>query len=125
MPDFKLENQARTYSYLPRLKVELIRRFARFQPFDLAFHPTEPLVYTSLLTGEVKAFRYDDNSGDIFQGWTVRPSKKCCRSLVVQQDGSKIWAVGKAGGIQYVPEAWIQIEREVSDAQGREFQLYR
>ncbi|KAG7531466.1 hypothetical protein FFLO_04326 [Filobasidium floriforme] len=80
MPDFKLENQ----------------------PFDLAFHPTEPLVYTSLLTGEVKAFRYDDNSGDIFQGWTVRPSKKCCRSLVVQQDGSKIWAVGKAGGIHCI-----------------------
>lgn len=102
MPDFKLENQvssrwAFSYDYLM-----LNHPCACLQPFDLAFHPTESLVYTSLLTGEVKAFRYDDNTGDIFQGWTIRPSKKCCRSLVVQQDGSKIWAVGKAGSIQCV-----------------------
>jgi hypothetical protein len=39
----------------------------------------------------------------------------------VQQDGSKIWAVGKAGGIQYVFHGLKQRYREVSLTQGCEF----
>lgn len=78
------------------------------QPFDLSFHPSQPLVYTSLLTGEIKAFRYadttDPSTGEAThepeEVWTVRPTKKCMRSLVVSSDGTRVWGCGKAGGLQ-------------------------
>ncbi|KAJ9115735.1 hypothetical protein QFC24_006918 [Naganishia onofrii] len=85
MPDIKLDNQ----------------------PFDLAFHPSYPLVYTSLLTGEIKAFKYADEadgstgepSHEPEEVWSARPTKKCMRSLMVQSDGTRVWGCGKAGGI--------------------------
>jgi hypothetical protein len=78
---------------------DIVAPSAPFQPFDLAFHPSEPFVYASLLTGEVKAFKYDEGNGETSRKWSVRPTKKCARSLVVQEDGSRVWAVGKAGGL--------------------------
>lgn len=66
------------------------------QPFDLAFHPSEPVVYVSLLTGEVKAFRYDDEEGEASTSWTVRPTKRTARALDV---GDSLWMGGKSGAL--------------------------
>jgi len=70
------------------------------KPFDLAFHPSQPILYAGLLTGEVKGFRYDDQTGDIgSSSWTARPSKKTARALCVDEAGSSLWMGGKAGGV--------------------------
>ena len=87
------------------------------QLFDLVFHPTESVVYTALLTGHIKAFRYDegesgsafgsgnddedsDDTGADAENWhkelfSVRPSKRSCRGLAMNEDGQKLFAVGK------------------------------
>lgn len=65
------------------------------QIFDLSFHPSESLVYTGLLTGEVNAFSYDEQ-GNYEQKFRLRPSKKSCRGLAMNVDGSRLWAVGKS-----------------------------
>lgn len=67
------------------------------QPFDLAFHPSEPVLYSSLLTGEVKAWRYDDATGETERAWTVRPTKKTARALGIEGDGKSLWVGGKSG----------------------------
>ncbi|OCF43115.1 WD-repeat protein JIP5 [Kwoniella heveanensis CBS 569] len=77
MPDIKLKNQ----------------------PFDLAFHPTESIVFSSLLTGEVKAWRYDDDEGSTSSSWTVRPSKRTARTLAVEEGGANVWVGGKSGNL--------------------------
>lgn len=69
------------------------------QPFDLDFHPTESVIYAGLLTGEVKAFRYDDETGESSTSWSVRPNKRTARGLSVQTDGGAVWTGGKAGGL--------------------------
>lgn len=68
------------------------------QIFDLAFHPTSSLVYTGLLNGEIKAFSYDEQ-GQHETKFSLRPSKRSCRGLATSEDGSKLWAVGKAKSI--------------------------
>ncbi|KIP07387.1 hypothetical protein PHLGIDRAFT_89606 [Phlebiopsis gigantea 11061_1 CR5-6] len=65
------------------------------QVFDLAFHPTESLVYTGLLTGDVAAFSYDEQ-GNHEEKFRLRPSKRSCRGLATSGDGSRLWAVGKS-----------------------------
>ncbi|ORX34958.1 WD40-repeat-containing domain protein [Kockovaella imperatae] len=79
MPDIKLKNQ----------------------PFDLSFHPTEPVLYASLLTGEVKAFQYDDTTGESSgsASWSVRPTKRTARAVDCSEDGTRLWMGGKAGGL--------------------------
>ncbi len=69
------------------------------QIFDLVFHPTESLVFTGLLTGEVKAFGYDEQ-GNHECKFSVKPSKRSCRGLTMSEDGSKLWAVGKGKTLQ-------------------------
>jgi hypothetical protein len=69
----------------------------RNQPFDLVFHPRQDVVYASLLTGEVKSWRYDHESGETFKGWSVRPTKKTARALAVEADGAALWMGGKSG----------------------------
>ena len=91
MPDIRLKNQVSTGL---AGDTELI-----MQPFDLDFHPTESVLYTGLLTGEVKAFRYDDVTGESSTSWSVRPNKRTARGLSVQQDGASLWTGGKAGGL--------------------------
>ncbi|TDL19463.1 WD40 repeat-like protein [Rickenella mellea] len=68
---------------------------------DLCFHPTQSIVYTGLLTGEVKAFRYDEQ-GQHESIFRVRPSKRPCRGLVTNEDGSKLFAVGKGKAMHTV-----------------------
>lgn len=71
------------------------------QIFDFSFHPTHSTVYTGLLTGEVKAFGYDEQ-GNAETNFVLRPSKRSCRSLEVEADGSRLWAVGKGKALQSV-----------------------
>ncbi|TFK53088.1 WD40 repeat-like protein [Heliocybe sulcata] len=71
------------------------------QVFDVAFHPAESLLYTGLLTGEVKAFRYDDQ-GQHESAFTVRPSKKSCRALETDADGAYLWTAGKGKGLHTI-----------------------
>ncbi|KAF4612661.1 hypothetical protein D9613_011731 [Agrocybe pediades] len=65
------------------------------QIFDVVFHPTFCTVYTGLLTGHVKAFAYDEQ-GNHKSAFALRPSKSSCRGLSLNQDGSHLYAVGKA-----------------------------
>ncbi|KAH9927959.1 WD40 repeat-like protein [Epithele typhae] len=71
------------------------------QIFDLAFHPTEPLVLTGLLTGHLKAFGYDEQ-GNYEEKFSIRPSKKSCRTIAMSADGARAWAGGKAKAIHIV-----------------------
>jgi WD repeat-containing protein 55 len=71
------------------------------QIFDLVFHPNHSTVYTGLLTGEIKAFTYDDQ-GQYEDSFSLRPSKRSCRGLSIDQDGTRLWAVGKAKSLLYV-----------------------
>jgi hypothetical protein len=68
------------------------------QIFDLAFHPTHSTVYTGLLNGNVKAFRYDEQ-GQHEESFVLRPSKRSCRCLDTSEDGTRLWATGKAKAI--------------------------
>lgn len=77
MPDIKLKNQ----------------------PFDVAFHPKEPVVFSSLLTGQVCAWSYDDATGETSSSWSVRPSKRTARALSIEESGDEIWMGGKSGSL--------------------------
>ena len=68
---------------------------------DLAFHPTDSLVFAGLLNGKVKSFRYDEE-GQYESGFEVRPTKRACRGLEASDDGKSLYIVGKAKAIQYV-----------------------
>ncbi|TFK78435.1 WD40 repeat-like protein [Polyporus arcularius HHB13444] len=71
------------------------------QVFDLAFHPDRSLVFAGLLTGIVKAFSYDEQ-GNHEEKFSVRPTKRSCRTLAVSADGSQLWAAGKAKAIHTI-----------------------
>ena len=71
------------------------------QIFDLAFHPTESVVYTGLLNGKVKAFTYDEQ-GVHSAAFELRISKRSCRGLALSPDGSSLYAVGKNKSLQCV-----------------------
>ncbi|KAF5355394.1 hypothetical protein D9757_012546 [Collybiopsis confluens] len=64
------------------------------QIFDLIFHPSHSTVYTALLSGKVKAFAYDQE-GRNKQVLSIRVSHKSCRGLTINEDGTRIYAVGK------------------------------
>ena len=123
------------------------------QIFDVAFHPTRPVLFAALLTGEIKAFNFDENfrTGYCEEGneesarsgvekgkvkskgkgklsaavgsrevesvklsnanptsasstfaqhlFTLRPSKRSCRGLSPNVDGTKVHAAGKGKAI--------------------------
>ncbi|KAH8097087.1 WD40 repeat-like protein [Cristinia sonorae] len=74
------------------------------QIFDLVFHPSESLVVTGLLTGDVKAFSYDEQ-GNHEERFSIRPSKRSCRGIAMNESGDKIWAVGKGKGVYTIDTA--------------------
>ncbi|KAI0767415.1 WD40-repeat-containing domain protein [Fomes fomentarius] len=71
------------------------------QVFDLTFHPDQPLVLAGLLTGHIKSFAYDEQ-GNYEEKFSVRPSKKSCRTLAFSADGAQVWAAGKAKAIHTI-----------------------
>ncbi|KAJ7164999.1 WD40-repeat-containing domain protein [Mycena filopes] len=70
------------------------------QIFDLVFHPKHSTVYAALLTGHVKAFAYDAATHQ--DSFSVRPSKRSCRALTINEDGSRLYAAGKAKSIHTI-----------------------
>jgi hypothetical protein len=78
------------------------------QVFDLAFHPTHSTVYTGLLTGEVKAFQYDEQGASSLS-FAIKPSKRSCRTLSLNADGSRLWAGGKGKAIHIIDTATSDI----------------
>lgn len=71
------------------------------QVFDLAFHPHHDIVFTGLLTGGIKAHSYDEQ-GSFSEVFDLRPSKRSCRGLAMNADGSHLWAVGMAKALQTI-----------------------
>ncbi|KAK7683851.1 WD repeat-containing protein jip5 [Cerrena zonata] len=78
------------------------------QIFDLTFHPKHPTVYTALLTGEIKAFTYDEQ-GNYESKFSTRTSKKSCRGLTMSEDGDKLYVVGKGKTFHTIDTATGQI----------------
>ncbi|KAJ7779571.1 WD40-repeat-containing domain protein [Mycena olivaceomarginata] len=77
------------------------------QIFDVVFHPNESVVYTATLTGHVKAFAYDQNTHK--STFSVRPSKRSCRALTINDDGTRLHAAGKGKGIHTIDTATGEI----------------
>ncbi|KAF8639205.1 hypothetical protein AX17_001691 [Amanita inopinata Kibby_2008] len=82
------------------------------QIFDLVFHPTFATVYTGLLTGHIKAFAYDDK-GNHEEVFNVRPSKRSCRGLSINEDGTQLYAVGKARSFNIVDTKTQDVDARV------------
>ncbi|KAF7319414.1 Protein monoubiquitination-related protein [Mycena chlorophos] len=67
------------------------------QIFDVVFHPTASTVYTALLSGQVKAFRFAPDAHE--EVFAARPSKRSCRALTLDDRGERLFAGGKAKAI--------------------------
>jgi len=69
------------------------------QPFDLAFHPTNPLLFVALLTGEVTAFSYSKHQSEeefkYAEVFSVRPTRRSCRGLAASVSGDRVYSVTK------------------------------
>ncbi|KAF5384376.1 hypothetical protein D9615_003324 [Tricholomella constricta] len=79
------------------------------QVFDLIFHPSHSTVYTGLLTGHIKAFAYDEQGHNKLT-FSVRPSKRSCRALTIDADGSHLYAVGKAKALNIIDTITENVE---------------
>ncbi|KAF9101221.1 hypothetical protein BGX27_011562 [Mortierella sp. AM989] len=67
--------------------------------FDFAFHPTQNIIATGLITGHINCVKYVPGSGNNESLWNVRPSKKSCRGLAFSHDGAGLFTVSKDGAI--------------------------
>ncbi|TFK75670.1 WD40 repeat-like protein [Pluteus cervinus] len=79
------------------------------QVFDVIFHPTRSILYSGLLTGQVKAFSLDER-GQSEPAFTVQPSKRSCRSLSIDEDGMHLYAVGKGKSLNTIDTNTTQVE---------------
>ncbi|KAF9467140.1 WD40-repeat-containing domain protein [Collybia nuda] len=82
------------------------------QIFDLIFHPTHSTIYTGLLTGHVKAYAYNEQ-GNHKRTFSLRPSKRSCRSLTIDEDGSHLYAVGKSRALNIIDTVTEAIDTRV------------
>ncbi|KAJ3746592.1 WD40-repeat-containing domain protein [Lentinula detonsa] len=71
------------------------------QIFDLVFHPSHATVYTGLLSGKVKAFAYNQN-GRTKEVFSVKVSQKSCRGIAINEDGARLYTVGKGKGLNTI-----------------------
>ncbi|GBB92887.1 hypothetical protein RclHR1_04640024 [Rhizophagus clarus] len=73
------------------------------QIFDLAFHPSENIIATGLITGEVFCHRYTvNNTNENINVMSIRPHKKSCRGLEFNHDGTSLFSVSKDKSIQSI-----------------------
>lgn len=72
------------------------------QLFDLAFHPSEDIVYAATVAGEVKAYKYDLDSGEGTEKFSTRVTKRSVRGLDFSADGQTLYCVGKDKSLQWV-----------------------
>ncbi|ORY22972.1 WD40-repeat-containing domain protein [Naematelia encephala] len=86
------------------------------QPFDVVFHPQSPVIYGAILTGEVKAFRYDEE-GEASTSWSVRPTRRAARAISVEASGDSIWVGAKSGALIQLGamDGSIKSEREAHE----------
>ncbi|CAI2175530.1 11210_t:CDS:2 [Funneliformis geosporum] len=70
------------------------------QVFDIAFHPSENIIATGLITGEVFCHRYDNNEN--INILSIRPHNKSCRGLEFSHDGAALFSVSKDRSIQVI-----------------------
>ncbi|KAI0686325.1 WD repeat-containing protein JIP5 [Cytidiella melzeri] len=85
------------------------------QIFDIAFDPTRHIVYGALLSGEVKAFSYDEQ-GAHHGKFDLKLSRRSCRSLDVSADGDRLWAVGKSKALYTVDTSTAVISQTKKNA---------
>ncbi|EFJ36749.1 hypothetical protein SELMODRAFT_76049 [Selaginella moellendorffii] len=66
-------------------------------PFDLAFHPSSPLVAAGLVSGRIHLYRYADCAADDRPPprrlWSCRPHKESCRGLAFVNAGEILLSV--------------------------------
>ncbi|KZV91367.1 WD40 repeat-like protein [Exidia glandulosa HHB12029] len=74
------------------------------QVFDVVFHPNEDIVLAGLLTGEIKAFSYNDD-GEHEAKWDLRPTKRSCRGLAFSYDGDRVYSVSKDRTLHVIDSA--------------------
>ncbi|KAG0213801.1 WD40-repeat-containing domain protein [Mortierella sp. GBAus27b] len=67
--------------------------------FDFAFHPSRDIIATGLITGHINCVKYVPGAGNNETLWSVRPSKKSCRGLAFNNDGSGLFTISKDGAI--------------------------
>ncbi|CAG8569231.1 6841_t:CDS:10 [Diversispora eburnea] len=70
------------------------------QIFDLAFHPSQNIIATGSITGQVFCHRYDIEFNQNIL--SVRPHRKSCRGLEFSHDGSALFSVSKDRSIQVI-----------------------
>ncbi|KAG0231243.1 WD domain repeat-containing protein 55 [Actinomortierella wolfii] len=67
--------------------------------FDFAFHPTQDIIATGLITGHINCVKYAPGQGNNEVMWSIRPSKKSVRGLAFSHDGAGLFTVTKDGSI--------------------------
>ncbi|KAF8926609.1 hypothetical protein BGZ52_005391, partial [Haplosporangium bisporale] len=67
--------------------------------FDFAFHPTEDIIATGLITGHINCVKYVPGAENNESLWNVRPSKKSCRGVAFSHDGAGLFTISKDGAI--------------------------
>ncbi|KAG0348864.1 WD domain repeat-containing protein 55 [Podila humilis] len=67
--------------------------------FDFAFHPSEDIIATGLITGHINCVKYAPGAENNETLWSVRPSKKSCRGLAFSHDGAGLFTISKDGAI--------------------------
>ncbi|KAF8336578.1 WD40 repeat-like protein, partial [Cantharellus anzutake] len=92
----------------------------KHQPFDITFHPSEPIIYVGLLTGQVDAFKYSadkpDTEFEYLQLFSLRPTKRSCRGLATNFSGDKLYSVTKGKAIFTIDTATGQILETTGNA---------
>ena len=86
------------------------------QPHDICFHPNQNLIYTGLLTGEIKGFNYNHGYNKYERKLRLRPTKKSCRGLDISGDGSTLYSISKDGSLQYIDTTTNQIVNNIHKA---------
>ncbi|CDZ96495.1 WD40 repeat protein [Phaffia rhodozyma] len=89
------------------------------QVFDLVFHPKHNTLYTALLTGEIKAFNYTLGEPDEItyeKAFSVRPTRKSCRSLALDFEGDLLYSVGKEKALNVIDTVTGQVVSTVAEA---------
>lgn len=76
------------------------------------------MVFAGLLTGEVKAFRYDEDTGESSSSWSTRPTKRTMRSIDISENGECLWTGGKSGSILCVLSMSLLINSQIDSAIG-------
>lgn len=90
------------------------------QPFDLAFHPTHPLLFAALLSGHLTAFSYSrhkpEDEFEYSQRFSVRPTKRSCRGLTTSVSGDKVYSVTKDKTLHEIDTATGTVLESVTGA---------